>query len=154
MRWEGRHGRARRSRLDTGTGTGGWPSLLVRLCLISSRAPAWRRDHYCHHGTRGPPSEQLTAVSCGLPRPPGPELLHDLVRLFLADLDELALQVAAFGGNQRGARLPDKIPGERFIAQAASLGVSAPEQAGGPLAAAQLVNDSVVDYLIWHFVLS
>src|SRR2546430_14697172 len=108
MRWEGRHGGGRRSRLDTGTGTGGWPALLVRLCLISSGAPARRRDHYCHHGTRGPPSEQLTAVSCGLPRPPGPELLHDLVRLFLADLDEFIFKIAALRGNQGPTALPDQ----------------------------------------------
>jgi hypothetical protein len=34
-------------------------------------------------------------------------LLHKLVRLVLGDLDELIIQVATLGGNQRRAILPD-----------------------------------------------
>jgi len=104
---------------------------------------------------RGPleagPDTALAAVRAG---DCGPDTVHDPVRLVLGNLDELVLQVAALGRDQRWAAVPDEIGGECFIAAAAGREIDTPEHAGGPLTAAQVVNDRVVGDLIWHLGVS
>src|ERR1700722_4526540 len=80
----------------------------------------------------------------------GADAVDDLVRLILGDLDELVLQVATLGGDERWAELPDEIPGKCLVALTANVSVSAPKHAPRPLATTQAIHDSIVSDLIWH----
>src|ERR1700721_319369 len=65
----------------------------------------------------------------------GPDPFHDLLCFVLSDLDELVLQVAAFGGNQHVGAFPDEILTERLIPPTTGLEVDAPENPRRLLAA-------------------
>src|SRR2546425_5085612 len=71
----------------------------------------------------------------------GPDPFHDLVGFVLGDLDELVLQVAAFGGNQLWAKFPVEIPGEYFVGSTTILGVGTPEHPRRLVTAAQVIHD-------------
>ena len=84
----------------------------------------------------------------------GADAVDDLVRFALGNLDELVLQVAAFGRDHRWAEFPAKVPGKCFVELTAVFCVGTPEYARGLLPTTQVVYDGIVRNLIWHLHLS
>jgi hypothetical protein len=85
--------------------------------------------------------------------PAGAELLHELGRFGLSDLNELVGQIAAFCRYQGPASFPYEIHGKRFIAFSSIFGVGTTKQTSWLLHAATPANNGVVNYLVWHLSL-
>src|ERR1035437_7622976 len=133
-----------------------WPSLVNCMAILQldgevpefsgvSRGARWCLPYRRSLGLRLPVGR---AGHCG------PDPVHDLVGFGLGDLDELVHQVAALGGDEQPAALPDEVPGKCFIEPAAVLDVGAPEHPRRPVTAAQFIHGRVVGDLIWHMGLS
>src|ERR1035441_5663085 len=119
-----------RPRRSSSTSASGGAHTGSRLTLERRRLPRFR---CC----------ALSVLLRGAARGGPPDAVRDAAGLFRGDLDELVLQVSALGGDQQRAAMPHQIPGEHLVAPAA-VAVAAPEQAGRPVRATEVIDQGVM----------